>query len=236
MSGDTVQGRTNDADEMEEVIALRNGHLVASDVDVQAPLIRVLFEEGEVSRLIAVGDKPAPGAVATDVQGLASAISKDFRLSADSIDAIAPMRRLEKVTAVGRAHGERITDDLANANIPAISAHDWMKGDTVITTFADGPPAPDDTTASPTREVERVVAIGTAAARASSMYRITDNDRPDAPPGVNYMLAQRIIVNMKDGGVSTVDATGNVQGVYLQPGQNAVPAQPPRSPGGGGGR
>jgi len=230
LTGDTVHGTTDDAEQLTELTASPHGKLASTDVDVEAPRIRILFADGEVSRLIAVGEKPDPDAIAEGaaLSGLASAISRDFRLVADSIDALAPGQVLERVTAVGRAWGERLGNDLANATIPAIASRDWMKGDTVITTFVDGPPAPDDTTGTPTREVERVVAIGVTA-RASSIYRVQDKDHPDADPGVNYMLAQRIVVNMKDGAVATVDAAGNVEGTYLQPGR-ARASQPGNRP------
>jgi hypothetical protein len=232
LTGDTVHGTTDADEQLKELTASPHGKLESTDVNVEAPRIHVLFAEGEVNRLIAVGERPdsTKSAGEEELSGLASAISRDFRLVADSIDALAPGQVLERVTAVGRAWGERLGNDLANATIPAIASHDWMKGDTVITTFTDGPPAPDDSTQTPTREVERVVAIGVAA-RASSIYRVQDKDHPDGDPGVNYMLAQRIIVNMKDGAVSTVNAAGNVEGTYLQPTRARASGPPNRSEG-----
>lgn len=225
LSGDTVRGITNDLDELQELTAVLNGRLDGRDVNVEAPLIRLFFKEGEVDRLVAVGepvpepDELGPEALepVLDPTTQAAANSTDFRLTADSIDVLAPRQNLERVIAVGRAYGERLGDDLANANVPAVAARDWMRGDTVIATFVEAPMDPEatDTTAS-RMDVDRVIAVGVAA-RARSAYRVRDDEDPEATNGINYLLAQRITIHMVDGAVSNVEADGNVQGMYLEP-------------------
>ena len=212
LAGDTIVGRTNDADELEEVTATRAARLDASDVGVAARSIRIFLDEGEVSRLVARGEAPDTGAV--DPRRQASAVSADFQLTADSIDALAPGRQLDTLTAVGRAWGQRLGDDLADANIPAIVAHDWMRGDTIIATFRESAPAPDDTTGQPDREIDTVTSIGKPAASA---YRIADEEDPAGTPAINYVRAGRIVVSMVAGKVASVNADGDVQGIYLQP-------------------
>jgi hypothetical protein len=212
LAGDTIVGRTNDADELEEVTAIRAARLDASDVAVAARSIRVFLDEGEVSRLVARGEVPDTGAV--DPRRQASAVSADFQLTADSIDVLAPGRQLDTLTAVGRAWGQRLGDDLADANIPAIVAHDWMRGDTIIATFREAAPAPDDTTGEPSREIDTVTSIGRPAASA---YRVADEEDSTGTPAINYVRALRIVVSMVAGKVATVNADGDVQGIYLQP-------------------
>jgi len=67
--------------------------------------IRIEFQEGEVSRLIAVGDAPVEAGSA-DPTRQAVAVSEDFQITADSIDALTPAQQLEQVIAVGNAAGD----------------------------------------------------------------------------------------------------------------------------------
>ncbi len=70
---------------------------------------------------------------ADSVQAVTTA--KEFRLEADSIHAVAPDQRLERVIAIGQAYGERLGDSLG-VNLPPEAAHDWVRGDTIIGFFA----------------------------------------------------------------------------------------------------
>lgn len=215
LEGDTIVGEMTDTDELREVTATRSARLDASDVGLSALSIRVFFEEGEVDRLVARGELPDSGAA--DPRRQASALSADFQITADSLDVLAPGRQLDTVRAVGRAWGQRLGNDLANANLPSIVAHDWMRGDTIIATFRDAPPTPEDTATAPTREIDTVTAIGSPAASA---YRVVDEEAPEGePPAINYVRAGRITISMLEGKVSAVSAEDDVQGIYLQPAQ-----------------
>jgi len=235
LAGDTVTGLTNEFDEIEELTALGMGRLDGRDVNVGAPRIRIFFVAGEVNRLVAVGLPPATGPESESLAGeeprldprtQAVATSTDFQLMADSIDVLAPGQVLQQVISVGRARGERLGDDLADANVPTIAARDWMKGDTVIAIFVESPDevaeAPDVAPDSAARnvQVERVIAVGIGE-RATSSYRVKDDENADAESGINYMLARRITIHMKAGNVAAVEADGEVQGMYLQPASRA---------------
>jgi len=117
--------------------------------------------------------------------------SADFQLTADSLDVLAPGRQLDTVRAIGRARGQRLGEDLADATLPAIVAHDWMRGDTIIATFRDAAPAPEDTTGSTTREIDTVTSIGNPA---TSAYRVADEEDPEGGLAINYVRAGRIVV------------------------------------------
>jgi len=236
LSSDTIHGLTDEADELDQVTAIGTAVLDASDVDVNAPRIIVFLEAGEVARLVAVGEPAAPDEP-LDVTRQAVVVSEDFRMTADSIDALAPGQALEKVYAIGRSWAERLDVDIADANVPAIASRDWMKGDTIIATFVEVPDtavvqtraaadssAPADT-ARTRREVETVLALGgSGGERAASLNRVRDEEDPQAPVAINYLLARRILVHLKDGQVDTVEPSGEVQGVYLDPIRR--PAQP----------
>lgn len=214
--GDTIVGEMTETDELSEVTATNDARLDTSEVGVTALSIRVFFVEGEVNRLVARGQPVDTTSV--DPREQATAISVDFQLTADSLDVLAPGRQLDTVTAVGRAYGQRLGDDLGNATVPAIVAHDWMRGDRIITAFREAESMPGDTT-DPGREIDTVTSFGSPA---TSAYRVVDEDDPEGNPAINYVRAERIKVSMVEGKVSTVDAAGAVQGIYLQPLRTAL--------------
>jgi lipopolysaccharide export system protein LptA len=218
MVGDTIDAQTDDNEDIREVEGRGNARLNAEDADVEAPRVRILFEEGEVSRLVAVANRDTTGTVtASDsLSRRARALSADFRLEADSIDAMAPGEVIESVTAVGSAYGERITADLANANLPPIAVTDWMRGDTIVATFAEDPDSPVDSTGSRKRVLERVLAVGVSDL-ATSFYRTTDDAAPNDPPSINYVRAVRIAVDLVGGKVANIQAEEQVHGLNLQP-------------------
>lgn len=228
LEGDTILGEMAETDELEEVTAINAARLDAEDVQVAARSIRVFLVEGAASRLVARGELPDTGAA--DPRRQASALSVDFQLTADSIDVLAPGRQIDTVKAVGRAMGRRLGNELADASIPAIVAHDWMRGDTIVTTFREAEPLPDDTTGQSRREIDSVTSIGSPAASA---YRVVDENAPAGEPAINYVRATRIVVSMVQGKVATVNAEGDVQGIYLQPIRRAAAAV---GTGGGGAR
>ena len=138
----------------------------------------------------------------------------------------------------------------ADSAVARLLAHDWVRGDTIRAFFTDAAPdsaggavgsvatavadsmpeatqppgvpviagepvtEPADTTE---RVLERIIALG-APARAAN--RMVNEDRPDEPAGISYITAQRITVEIRDGAVASVEADGDVKGVYMQPPQN----------------
>lgn len=218
LSGEEIRGRTDAQQQLREVEASREAVLEGENMRVDAPLVRVFFADGEVNRLIALGAArrpPEPGVEPAQ----AVAVSEEFRLVADSIDAAAPAQVLERVVAVGSALGEQIGQDSARAALPAVIARDWVRGDTIIATFTDAPPdtvAPADSVESdrPERVLETIVAIG-AEPPASSVYRFPGDEGEE--PAYNYMVANRISVQLAAGEVVTVEAEGQIRGVYLEP-------------------
>ena len=151
-------------------------------------------------------------------------------MDADSIDVIAPGGELQSAVAIGAAYTERVTPDSlakllppADAATAGLIANDWMRGDTLRAAFAPNPAAAQDTSAA-AQVLERIVAIG---APAQSMYRIRNEERPDALLSISYLNANRIEVSFQTGVAQVVSAEGDVKGVYLQPGQGRTPAAAP---------
>jgi hypothetical protein len=69
--------------------------------------------------------------------------------------------------------------------------------------------------------MERLLAQG---APALSMYRMRDENSPEAMLSINYLSASHIEIAFTDGTVSVVTAAGDAKGVYLQPEQGPRPS------------
>jgi len=150
-------------DEVKEILARRNAVLEGEDIQVLAPTVSMVFDEGQLERLVAVRDREADsvagsGAVeGTEIQadpgsdelplnlrelGWTSfpvtpvAVAQDFILQGDSLEVFAPGEVLNEVWAMGRARGESMgRDSLNSADTPDLVRHDWLEGDTIVATF-----------------------------------------------------------------------------------------------------
>lgn len=211
LHGDTIvtYGESGGGD-FREVVARQSARLLSEELTVEAPGIHVYFADGEVDRLVALGDTLGGRTPAV-------AISPEFRLEADSIDAIAPDQKLETVTAVGRAYGVRTVEDSLAAERPELIRHDWVRGDTIVAWFADPPPPLTPTDTAQQRVLERLDALGRDGAPASSLYRMRNGPDENSGFAVNYLRARRIAVYLEGGEVTTVEADDAVHGLYLRP-------------------
>lgn len=232
MLGDTIIARGDDAGgDFSEIDSRLGAQLRSEDLDVTGLGIRVFLADGQVDRLSAVGD--------TARVTRATALSPDFRLEADSIEAVAPAQVLETVRAFGGALGVRVTpDSLIAPDTPEMIRDDWVRGDTIIALFTDAPPpeTPADT-AAPERVLERLDAMGGASGLASSLYKMLEEDAEAGSYAVNYMVARHITVLLAAGEVTTVEAEDEVHGVYLRPpGAARGPGGTAATPPGTGGR
>lgn len=203
-------------EKLREVHAVRDAILVGEDLRVDAPDLKISFEDGKVHRMIAVRDS------ATEMTDRPIAAARDFRLIADSIDAIAPGQELERVIAVGEAYAEQTVDSLGT-DLPDVIARDWLRGDTITGYFVREPvpveerdPVEMAGDSVETRSVlDRLVAVGPEG-RARSLYRVRE-EKDRSEPSVNYLVANRIILIMSNGEVKDVEAEGPIQGMHLQP-------------------
>ncbi len=103
--------------------------------------------------------------------------AEEFVLRADSIEALAPGRALERVFAAGRARGESLGRDSLNTEAtPEIARRDWIEGDSVVAFFVSadtaaparaGTPAEGEAGGARSR-LDRLVARG----NARSLYRL----------------------------------------------------------------
>lgn len=232
--GDSITVAMTPDDEIRDVFARHTASLDSEEFDVTAAAIRLMFENGAVTRLVAMNWEPRAGA---ERHGPARVVNAQFNMTADSLDVLAPQQQLQEAVAVGGAHVERITPDSLRAYMPEadeetmrVIAHDWMRGDTVRAFFAapaSAPVAAGDTAAvMPGAEagqadgrgdpvLERLYAVG---GPAQAMHRMRpDNAAADAKLSIAYLIGHQVEVTFTDGMVSVVSASEDVRGVYLQP-------------------
>jgi lipopolysaccharide export system protein LptA len=226
-----------EADQLTEVVADRDARVLADELDVRSTRVRIGFRDGEVERLEAWNPDPAAET------RRARADAENFRLRADSIDAMADSLGIREVRAVGRAYGERNADSLAVG--PPTVVRDWIQGDTITGFFirsvvaADGedqpltederPPAADAPGDSVETVLERIEVAG-GEGMALSLYRMNRDD-PEARASINFMKAKRIILFMEEGDVARVEAAGPIEGVYLDPVETTAPPDSAQSAG-----
>ncbi len=217
--GDSIHAQV-EGDLFREVRVFRNARIDNEDLVVEGHRLNIAFDSGAVSRLIAQGGKAGREGKS------ATATTPDFVLTADSIDAVAPKQTLERVTAVGNAMGTRQPDSL-DLKLPELIQRDWLRGDTVIAHFVD---APDSIRAkaaksdsSVNRVLDRLIAVGSGAAPATSTYRMRAENDTTNQIEVGYLVARRITALFKDGGIHDMDAQGQIRGVYLQPIRRVTP-------------
>lgn len=231
LSADSIEAELVNGEEFRQVRARRDAKLASDDIDVDAPGLTISFAAGKVERLVAIG-----GARVGTGLPQAIAVSQDFTLTADSIDALSPGEKLERVVAVGTAFGERHADT-TDVELPEIIRKDWVRGDTVTAYFGEGrdttsvaasSPAPARPAAADTaRVLERIVAAG---APASSTYRLRETVNDTTQLSVNYITAKHLDVKLRNGDVEQVTAEGDIRGIYLQPPKREAVAREDTSP------
>lgn len=230
LEGETIELTLQDQ-KLQRIIARNDASLVGEKIRVRGPELKAFFEDELLERLVARGD--------STVGGRPVATATGFRMQADSIEAILPRQRLERVVAVGNARGEA-TDTTESAAAPADSSgaldvsaplardRDWITGDTLTGYFAVADsaarPAADSASAQPEIELLRLVAVGSAR----SLYRVQEeNAAPGARPGLNYLAGETITLVMDDGELDVATVLGLRRGVYLDP---AAPGSDPAAP------
>jgi lipopolysaccharide export system protein LptA len=233
LRGDSITATVGEGEELRDVLARHSTTLQTEEMNLAAPAVRLFLENGEVHRLVAM-QWPDAQAPAGDTR--ARAVSEDFRMEADSLDVLASGQQLREAIATGAAFVQRVLPDSLRTLLPetdsvtaALIASDWMRGDTVRATFTDGP-APAEEGAAAERVLERLSATG---GPAQTMYLSRDdNAAADTRMSIAYLVGEFVEVTFSEGAVSTVLASEDVRGVYLQPeevarrtgGQPAAPA------------
>jgi lipopolysaccharide export system protein LptA len=229
--GDSITAQLGENDQIQDVLTRHKAELWSAQLDLTAPAAKLLFENGGIARVIAMDWPVLPGA---EPAARPHVENEQFRMDADSLDVLAPEQKITEAVAIGSAYGERLTPDSlkpllpeAEPEIMRLIENDWMRGDTVRAFFAENPVAAQDT-AAPKRIMERLLALG---APAQSMYRLRDQDKPEAKLSISYLVGTAIEVRFRAGEVAEV-ITPDAVGLFLEPAEAAQRAAPDRRGGG----
>jgi lipopolysaccharide export system protein LptA len=226
-SGYDLTGRVIHLDapggEIRTVQAIRDGVLTGDQLRLTSPEIRLFLNQGVLDRLVAtpLRTDPEDQDESTDSADLKLpvAVAEDFRLTADSLDVIAPAQALERIVAVGRARGESMGRDSLNVDVlPEIALHDWLEGDTVIAIFVPEEESAAADTAQQSYRLDQLMAHG----NARSLYRLAPSDSAfragTDPPAVHYVTGSQILIAMAGGEVDRMEVEGPARGWHLEPG------------------
>jgi lipopolysaccharide export system protein LptA len=233
-SGYDLTGRVIDLDlaggTSRTVRAIRDGLLTGDRLEPTSPEIRLFLESGVLNRLVATPLRvdPEDAGEAPDSADLARpvAVAEEFRLTADSLDVVAPAEALDRIVAVGTARGESTARDSLNVDVlPEVALHDWLEGDTVIAVFVpeEEPAAPDTARPAAADTAGRRYRLDSLMARGSarSLYRLVPSDttfRPGAdPPALHYVTGSAILIVMAEGDVDRMEVEGPARGWHLEP-------------------
>lgn len=244
LAGETVDA-TLPENRLERVVARRDAELVSDRLRVDGPEIQLYFANDLLQRLVT----RRMGGEVQEGQERPLVAATGLVLEADSVEALLPGQELQRVTAIGRAHGETY-DTTGRAPVeagprariakqprpsePGVSPdHDWVLGDTIVGFFAKKDSAAiaraparaaGDTTQGPEQDVELERIVATGAARA--FYRVRDEGQPVGErPGLNYLAAREIELTLTEGRLDVADARGLQRGVYLDPTPVGSPAE-----------
>jgi lipopolysaccharide export system protein LptA len=225
----TLWGRTINmamqGGEVSHVRAVRDGILVGEDLRLEAPLVQLFLADGAMERLVATPlprDPLVPLETAEDSAAVARPVAEaeKFRLTADSLEVLAPGEVLDRIFAAGNARGDSSARDSLNVpSLPDLARTDWLEGDTIVATFSKPEPAPDVAadTLSDEYRLEALVALGSAR----SLYRLLPSDSASRPgvdaPAVHYVTGAAIRIVMAEGEVERMEVEGPTRGWHLEP-------------------
>lgn len=245
LTGEVIQAKLAEGS-LEHVHSRTDARLEGDDMNVAAPDLQLFFAADTLRRAVAVAREPQAG-----VQAVAR--SKDFELQADSIDATFVDQQIREAHAIGAARAEtkdttttelaEPADSLAVPQMPAHSvlASDWVRGDTVIGYFEPVVAGPVDSiapaeqggdpatpqTGEPEVELRKLVAIGSA----QSLYRMAaEGEAEGGSRNVNFLVGQRIELDLLDGELSVASVKGLERGIYLEASSEQTAPVPPPEP------
>jgi len=195
LSGDRIDMELQQS-ALQRVIARDNAHALNDEWDLTGRNIAVHLWHDAADRIDAWGGQG---------EARPRARSDLYRVVADSIALDLPEGTLSLLQAYGDSRLDSAPDSLTGEA-------DWISGDTVVASFM-----PADAAGSEgTTVLDRLV----ARSDARSFRQIHPAGSPQAPPSLNYVRGNVIVVTMKRPpaeGVDRVDVEGQVEGVQLEP-------------------
>ncbi len=192
LSGRRIDFRLKDR-ELTHLLAQGEAKAVSRDWTLVADTIGLDVNRRKLDRVVGWGDSLRPRAT-----------SAKYDIRADSLVLDSPGQVLREARAFGHAWVGGAVDSTGGER-------DWLAGDTVVATFAEGDSA----------GTRRAVLTRLAARGAARSYRRQRDDRnPAERPSINYARADEIVITMKPDGSEEADVVhlkGKVDGVRLEP-------------------
>jgi hypothetical protein len=195
-----------------EIQAWPNGSAQGSELSLLAPLLRMFIDGEEISRAVASAGAPErTGAVdSAGRQPWAQSISRDYVLTADSIDIRRPGGQLERVIAVERARAATVDRLIPGGELLRT---DWLEGDTITGYFAPSDSAGGEQDA----KLTRLESSGEIARAYYHIYEDAEEGEATTLPGVNYVIGRRVTLSLEEGEVTNARVVGPSTGIYLEP-------------------
>ncbi len=188
--------------ELSKLTARGQGHAINRDWDLTADTIAIDLKNRKLERTLAWGKTTRPYALSTT-----------YAMRADSLALDSPGQALHEVRGFGKAWLGGSVDSASNDR-------DWMRGDTVIASFA-----PADSAGRKRSVLSRI-----DARTGAQSYHLEPNAKAPRRPSINYARGDAITVTMKppaagaSSGVDRVDIRGKVDGIQLEATGDSVAA------------
>lgn len=198
-----VFGRTR---RLDRILSIDSASAVSKDLTLNADTVDLRVANNELQQAFAFGPGPR----------LATAVTKERTIVAESLYVDMPGQRIRELHAVGSAFAESDAD----TSKVKTGERDWLRGDTIVARFDSLAPA--DTARQPA--IRELVASGSA----SSFYQIASNSGQQDKPGLNYVRGSKIRIDFGESEVQTVTVENQAAGIYLEPAKDSTAgARPP---------
>ena len=185
--------------------------------------------DAERARALAgAGEDPEEDEAPADSLPRPILLAETFQLVGDSIEALSPGQRLERVVAVGDARAESIGEDsLPAPDLPEFARRDWMEGDTIVARFgpsqeSDSAGAAEPPPADAPLRLETLVAIGNARSFRRMAASDTTEVGAEARPALHLVSGGQITIHFEGREIVNIDVVGRTAVWHFEP-------QPPDS-------
>lgn len=198
LNGDTVDLYTTEK-KLDRVFASHAATATNKDLIITAERIDLRLKAQQIDEAFAFGS------------GRARAQTPQQDVESDSMRIVLTDQRPREVRAIGGAVAKGMPDTLKIKS----TDRDMLRGDSLFAYFDTAQVATD--TSGQTR-IKEIQAFG----NASSLFQIASKRGPSAPPAINYVRGQRIVVQFDTGSVRDVRVDSAATGLYLEPVQDSL--------------
>ena len=198
LNGDTVDLYTTEK-KLDRVFASHAATATNKDLIITAERIDLRLKAQQIDEAFAFGS------------GRARAQTPQQDVESDSMRIVLTDQRPREVRAIGGAVAKGMPDTLKIKS----TDRDMLRGDSLFAYFDTAQAATDTSGQTRIREIQ-------AFGNASSLFQIASKRGPSAPPAINYVRGQRIVVQFDTGSVRDVRVDSAASGLYLEPAQDSL--------------